>query len=863
MVGRRFLIGTIFCLVSSPWVLAGDEAELPLYFSGLRERGLFRVAEEYALSRLTDSELPPAQRAILAVELSKVFAAHAAEATSVAEANELWTRAEETLTPLLSAKDNPRWAAVRSRHATLLCDRALVEFWQSRLDPDSVAKRQSAVQATQSALTAMQSIAPETSKPSKPSTSSRPKPTANPKSTAEGSLSSVELRHLGDEIDYLIVRMNLNLAQLLPIGANRAAALMEAEKGGTALARHANSDFVWPARLARVEALRLQGDPEKAIAYAQSLLAPELTRELADALVAEQARARLVLNTPTDAIQLILEHGEAKQGPSCLSPELRAIVIECLLASSAATPNPKDKALAADLEQQIAAQQKMITGPWRAYADAVVARSTETRQYGEKLAAIVREGRLAAQRHDWSAATIAYEQAAQEATALGKLSLAAEFEFIRASLAIEAGQLELASHILAEYTTRFPNDPRAADAHLLAAWTLGRLNNEEPSPARRSAYIEQLKDHVTRYPHSPTQVEAQWSLAVDAIRHQEWVIAIDSLEAIPADHPRATEAAAQLPYCYEQGFSQVAEKSDLPAWEQRADSAFRRQIATWPHPPAGWSLSQSENALRWARVLLRFRDRQYAEAEQLLSHIGLSHELEVREMARDGSPLNPAWGRLLPAATQLRVISLAGLGRTGEAEKLLLSEATTSADDLLATLSGLSEIASSLNAESRHALGRIQLAAARRLDEQRASLSPEKATLVDRCLAEAYVATGDLPEALAIYETLLKAHPRDRQLLQAIGTLSLQHGQPADQQRAKSAYRQLESCDPAGSPAWLRTRLQVARVSLQLGEIAESEKLLKVTRILYPELGGAELKSEYGELEKDVLAAKRSRAPAR
>ena len=47
-------------------VSASDEAELPLYFSGLREQGLFRVAEEYALARLADAENTPAQRAILA-----------------------------------------------------------------------------------------------------------------------------------------------------------------------------------------------------------------------------------------------------------------------------------------------------------------------------------------------------------------------------------------------------------------------------------------------------------------------------------------------------------------------------------------------------------------------------------------------------------------------------------------------------------------------------------------------------------------------------------------------------------------------------------------------------------------------------
>ena len=114
------------------------------------------------------------------------------------------------------------------------------------------------------------------------------------------------------------------------------------------------------------------------------------------------------------------------------------------------------------------------------------------------------------------------------------------------------------------------------------------------------------------------------------------------------------------------------------------------------------------------------------------------------------------------------------------------------------------------------------------------------------------MASGDLPEAIAIYESLLQVHPRDRQLMETIGSLSLKRNQPAALKRAKSIYRQLEALDPAGSPAWLRTRLAVARICFQLGEKAECEKLLKVTRILYPELGGAELKAEYAQLEKNL-----------
>lgn len=855
MFVRRILIAIMIGLASCPWAQAGDDAELPTYFAGLRSQGLFRIAEEYALARLAEPDLSPSQHAILAVELSQVFAAHAAESSSVVEAEELWLRASESIAPLLTERDNPRWATLRSRRATLLCDRALTEFWKSLLAPESETLREVALQAARAALQDLKAArvdlandSPSAPRGTKPSTRAGSGGKSNTP-LASGTLTTVERRRIQDEIDYLTVRMNLNLARLLPTGPDRAAALLDAGQGSAALAKQVSSDYVWPARLARAETLRLLGDPEKAFTLAKSWLAPDLPPEITDALVAEQARAKLAQDIPAETIQLILDHGQA-QGR--LASELRAITIECLLVSMHTAQDKGDTALAEDLWKQATAQQQLITGPWRAYVDAALSRTSETRQYGAKLAALVREGRLAAQRRDWAAAAAAFEQASQVATTEGKPGLAAEFTYTQASIEIEAGHLEQASLLLSEYPTRFPGAARAADAHLLAAWTLGQMHEQRPGPARRAAYLAQLKEHVTKFPDSPTHIEAEWSLAVDAIQNQEWFAAIDFLEAIPPDHARALDAAAQLPYCFERALPLQTDESPRKTWEERAESSLTRQLANWPRPPAGWTLAQSQNALRWSRVLLQLATPHYADAEQLLVQIVHSREVEAREMARDESKLDPMWDQLVPAATQLRIISLAGLGRSGEAETMFSAATTASPEDVLAILSGLSELAASLDEKSRHDLGRIQLAAARRLDRQRSTLGPEVATHVDRCLAEAYTATGDLPEAIAIYESLRKAHPRDRQLLETIGSLSVKRGQPDDLQRAKAVYRQLESFDPAGSTAWLRTRLTIARVCFQLGEKSECQKLLKVTRILYPELGGVELQTEYRELEKQV-----------
>lgn len=824
---------------------ASDESELSRYFSELRLRGLFSIAEEYGAARLAEPDRSPVETAIMAVELSKVYAAHAAELSGTS-AEELWTRAAEVIAPLAAKADSPRWITVRVRQATLAADRANAEFWHYRLNPESPPQQKAAIQRCREALEVTAAALSDLQNSGKPA--SRGNRTPDAARQTAGTLSSVELRSLHDELLYLQVRMNLHLAQLLEVGPDRAAALLQAESGSADLSKRVNSESLWPARLARVETLRLNGDPQRAFTLAKSYLTPERSSELAEAIVAEQARALLAQKQPADAIALILDHGQSR---GQLGPESRTVTIECLLHSWQAARDKQQTALADDLWKQMTAQQTLITGPWRAYVDSLLTRATLTRQYGEQLARLVREGRNAAQSQNWELAATAYTQAVERATQEAQLQLAAELAFTLASVQIQAGQYEQAAAQLREFPTRYPENEKVPEAHLLATWTLGKLHEQQPTAARRADYLSELRRHVELYPDHPSAGEAQWSLAVDAIQHQEWSTAVDCLESIAVEHARAGDVAAQLPYAYEQAMSSQTEDHQKHAWEGRARAQLGRQVARWPKPPAGWSLAACEAAIRWARTLMRFRDRPYREIDQLLTQVLNSREVELREVARDGSKIDPTWDRLVPAATQLRIVALAGQNQMGAAE-ILLSGTDASPQELLAILSGLAQMADRLDERSRHDLGRVQLVAARRVSSQRGALPAEMSPVIDRCLAEAYTATGDLPEAIRIYEAQLQSRPRDRALLETIGQLRIQHAAPDDLQRAKAIYRQLEGFDPAGSPAWLRSRLKVANVCLKLGEKAECAKLLKVTRILYPELGGESLKAEYAALEKEL-----------
>ena len=284
-----------------------------------------------------------------------------------------------------------------------------------------------------------------------------------------------------------------------------------------------------------------------------------------------------------------------------------------------------------------------------------------------------------------------------------------------------------------------------------------------------------------------------------------------------------------------------------PARRKTLDLAIRTVeslVVRLPAPPRGWTSDEAGLVISLARLGLKRVRPDYRRIDQLLETI-LARGPAV--IAVSGRKPDTDAVTIRDNTRQLRVLSLAGQGRLDQARQLVASFAGRP-DDLLALLDGLDQVAATTRPADRRRLGELQLQAAESLDAQRNSLDPANRQRLDRCLAQAFVAAGFPLRAVAVYERLVKAAPRDWKPRIRLAGVRLLIGTSAQKQAAITDWRAAERLLRPGTDNWMTVRLGTLRALKQAGRIAECRQLLGVTRLLYPEKGTPAVRADLGRL---------------
>jgi tetratricopeptide (TPR) repeat protein len=816
---------------------AAEDDATRRFFDGLRSRKLFSLAENYSLRRLaTPEKLSTEQRVDFTLELSRTLVEHAQHSTGDEQA-ELWRKAHEVLADLISAvPNNPRRMLIEAESAFVLASQGEWLRWQVELVPEDRSTREQSLTTLGRALTKLRELDRDLAEvfrkaPATSSSKDEPRPH--------------ELRWLWQDVRFRLASSLLDHAQLLPADSpDRAAILIETKTLLKTLAGSPDDDeLTWNSRVLLAQCHRLLGDHEQALAVLDTLQQREPPPAVIDRLIAERTRVLLALKRTDDAQQSLTTHLRTRQP---LPGELAYLQSQMWSARFEAAGRGRADAEAAiwrqRLEQLVEQVERDVGGYWAARCRLVMQQAQDAQTYGPKVAAIVRVAQAAFHDKRPTDAITKYGEAAALANRESKPDVAFDLAFTRASVQLQIKNWTDAATSFKELADRFENNPRAAEAHLLQSFALGKLFEEKPTQTRRLAYSAALDEHRRRFANHATAAEAAWMQAQFEEQRGQWTAAIELYRLVSREHARGPAALIAIGRCHERILHRLRELSQPTAdWESAALTELRQVLAPDAKWPKRLDDSQAEVAVRLAAILLTRQPPEFVEADRWL-------ELA---MTSDGDEVElPTTSSRRASALPLRIVSLAGQGRATQARDLLTSLTTTNPKDLLRIVEGLFAVPKDLRSATKRDLAELFLQAAENLARHREQLTPPEQRRLDLCFVQAYLDTGQFRKAIERHDALATQAARDPALLQRLAEVVSACDRPECREKAQSTWRKLEGVLTAGSAEWFHARYQVASIAVELGRLDECRKLIGVTKLLYPELGGEEMRRKLLELER-------------
>jgi tetratricopeptide (TPR) repeat protein len=748
----RAIICLVLCLSLAP---RGDAESLDeRYLAGLRERRLYRLAENFGTDRWARDDLTDRQRADLAVELAVLYTEHALAAPPAAR-DELWTKAEQVCAAIAERwPDNPRRQLVEVQSALVALARGEQLREEAAGATDGLAP---AIEQLRTASWRLEGIAEQVQQQL---IDRRMRPTAD---AVPDALRDDELESLSRNVSLQLSRALRQQAMCFAAGtADRDDALLRAVERLEPLAGQKGADeLTWQARVETIACLRELGRLQPA---AERIAAWNQDNPPADAaarLAAEQVRVLLAAGRIEAALLLADQAVHRAPADRESAGELALARLEVLLEAWRRTSPADHKSGVRGLMAEVDAIRARH-GPYSARRAELLA--------GRALAASGPTSdadslRLAA-RHLYhnsrlDEAVAAYDRAARLLEQNEQPDQAFDTRMSAAAIERTAGQLSMAADRYRQLALRQPQHPRAAEAHMLAIVSMAdqlravMANDVRPLAAE---YEELLAEHLAHWPHSARADDVRWWLGGLLAGRRDWPAAIEVLRPISPGSAHFADAVRTIVDGYEAVLASSADDQDDARRARAATLAvatkYLQPLVTgsdnrWPDQ---WSELERFAAVRLAKLHLRYGDATSPYAEQLLS------------AALEGTPVEPADEAFAAWQASVRAMLVVARVRSG------------------------------------------QDAAGREYDE-----------------------------AVAAYADLAREHPDDGELQEGYAMLLAQSRLETSLRQALAQWQRVEEHSRRGGPRWRRARQARIELLTRLNQRDEAEKLLRLTRLLYPD----------------------------
>lgn len=800
------------------------------YLAGLRERRLFELAETYCLARLDRDDLEPADRVGLAVELVRCYGEQALQLPP-GERAAYWQKAHQTAGDFAQAwTGRPRVLLVEVQDALTWLAQGELARQEAELTAGGAERIEEARDCLRSAIRALEKLDGRLALALR-----QPRRSDGP---AAG-LTAAEVDALQKNLAYQAARTLRNQGECYPPqSADRANSITAALEKLDRLAELAVADdVVWRSRLDRVVCYRLVGDPRRAVAALAELIGAKPPEAIA--LEAQAEKIRLLI--AAGEIDQALAEAGATASAAARSANLAFAQLESHIAALRAAGQAKDpqrlaasQARAAELVRQI----EEAHGPyWMRRAETLLARSLGSSAVDRT--ALVRSAESFYRSGQIAEALAAYDRAFALAKGQGDVDAAFDVAFTAATIEHARAHHNEALARYRRLAQQLPQHPRAAKAHLLAVLNLAELVRAAPAdrqPALLDEYRQLLQEQLDTWPQGPSADQARLWQGNLLRNERHWEAAVAAYRGVSSDHPQYEAAVTAAGACYLEWLAELAQSGE--AHDDVAVEAARyfENLVVGPERrwPEKWSQLQRTSALTAARIRLRHTTDGAPAAERMLT---------AALTLTDDAPA--PW---LAQARTLLIVALAAQGRLDGAAQAIDALNTVEAGDLVELLGELDALADRAPPDAARSLAQVELKLAERIDQRNEELRPEQVQQVRQHRAAALFHAGRREEALQAYEKLAAEFPRDGQIHERYAALLARADDPQTLGQALAKWHEVETKSRPGTARWFQARYGQAELFYRLNQPEKAAKLIRLTQVLQPELGGPELKTRFLQL---------------
>ena len=828
----------MFCSRSKPWLLvlvlvtmlqnsaSGNTSAFASpdvqYLNGLLSRRLFTLAEAHCRRELAKTSLSSRRRAELHVDLSRTFAEKALQQAS-RDRNPLWQRAHQVIDDFSQANgSHPYLPLVRRQQA-------LVHYAQAKLtleEAQVVRNREPLIELARASLRQSITILTAIDKKIVAELIKRSR-----RALEDTAFTTDELRILQKDIRRRLAAALLQQGiSYPPRSPDRVHALTQAYEQYSPLAA-AEEPVDWDARVELIQVLRLLGDEATIKESIQLWQAAELPSKTRTRFKLELARLDSVMGRHAAALRRL--QTSLPEGTEATAEWDFEYLLAILVAWGATDDTRQIEQLQKQAVRQVALLEHRHGPYWMRRAEAELGKYLTTTPKTGDIAVLTRAAESFYRSGKMAESIEAYDRAALQAKEHDDPAGAFDLAYSAAAIEHQQEHTPEALRRFRELALAYPANARAAEAHQLAVYHSAQLVNAD-DPATEKLYAKLLNEHLQHWSDATTAPEVAFWKGRYHQSKQQWKDAVDTFKAVPTEDPHFTRALAAIAFCVRQRLRDVEQQGKpIRALARQSAKYFEATIKDLPRASDNsYRAAASEAALQAARIRLYYAREDYSGVEQLL-----------RKALKNSPHAADSWKT---AARVLLVYAIAAQpNRQHEAKSTLQEIADSNPADLLTLMQGLDAAAGTSSARSRKELAELQLAVAEMLQPNRDKLPAESQSLLDRYRATALARAEQQDQAAKVYERLVKAHPNDGELRTAYAQLLLDGTTKASWTKSLVQWRAIEKHSKRGSARWFLAKFSQAHAYEKLGQIDKAAKIVKLTQVLHPNLGGPALKSRF------------------